>query len=396
MNRWILAVFLFCTPNLFAQVHWTPPPVLINVNGFTKVGVGITVTLCATSSTGIPCTPALYTFVTDGSGNINNAVVTAGDYDVTLTGTGIIGSKYTTTIGGGSGTGLPAGGSVGQVVVNTAPGAGTWQSPGVVTRVVGGTTATDTILAADCNPARVAYQGSVSVAVTLPTAATLGVSQCVFRIANNTSGSSTTVTVTPTTWTFKNSGSTLVLAQGQYATIYVDPSGNQWDADVFDGLWTAGVNVTITRGQYGPSIASSGGGGAGAQIYAWPIQSVIAGSTTNVCLAFSPQAACAASGNDNRVGTPAGVAGTVQSVCMWINQSANAQPTPGNFVVTLRINGASSTSVITIAQGATVTTVQCDTTHHPTVAQGDLLAMQFANAATTNSIVPATVVVAIQ
>lgn len=49
------------------------------------------------------------------------------------------GGKAVVTIPGGSGSGLPAGGSVGQVVTNTAPGAGDWETPTPV-----GTPITDT------------------------------------------------------------------------------------------------------------------------------------------------------------------------------------------------------------------------------------------------------------
>ena len=129
--------------------------------------------------------------------------------------------------------------------------------PGVVSRVVGGATSTDTIISTDCNPGRIAYQGSAAVAVTLPTATTLAVPNCVFRIANNTSGSSTAVTVTPTTWTIRG-GSNISISQGQVATFYVDPAGTSWDADVADEALVAGSGISLTRGQYGPTVAVSG------------------------------------------------------------------------------------------------------------------------------------------
>lgn len=105
-----------------------------------------------------------------------------------------------------------------------------WAVPGIAVRAVTGTTATDTLATADCSPKRVAYQGSVAVAVTLPTATTLAVPNCVFRIANNTTGAPSDVTVTPTTWTV-NGGATMVIHQGETYTFYVDPSGTAWDAD---------------------------------------------------------------------------------------------------------------------------------------------------------------------
>jgi hypothetical protein len=126
--------------------------------------------------------------------------------------------------------------------------------PGVVTRAE--TASTDTILATDCNPGRVSYGGSAAVAVTLPTATTLGVPNCVFRVANNTSGSATALTVTPTTWTVRG-GSSITIAQGQVATFYVDPAGSNWEVDIADEPIVAGSNITITRGQYGPTIAST-------------------------------------------------------------------------------------------------------------------------------------------
>jgi Pectate lyase superfamily protein len=147
----------------------------------------------------------------------------------------------------------------GVITIISCPGGGS--TPGVATRVVGGTTSTDTILTADCTPApgRVAYQGSVAVAVTLPTATTLGCTNAVFRLTNNTTGSATAVTVTPTTWTVRG-GSTIIIAQGRYATFYVDPAGTSWDVDDSDQPMTAGTGITITRGQYGPTINSAAGG----------------------------------------------------------------------------------------------------------------------------------------
>jgi len=126
-------------------------------------------------------------------------------------------------------------------------------------RAVTGTTSTDTILYSD-NLLPVMYQGSVAVAVTLPTASTLGNTGFGTTLTNNTSGSATAVTVTPTTWTV-NGASSLVIAQGQECKIFADPSGTNWDADCHDLPLSAGSNITITRGQYGPTIAASGSTG---------------------------------------------------------------------------------------------------------------------------------------
>lgn len=133
--------------------------------------------------------------------------------------------------------------------------------PGIAGRAVTGTTSTDTIVSTDCNPKRLEYVGSVAVAVTLPTATTLAVPSCVFKIDNATTGSATAVTVTPTTWTI-NGSATLIIAQGQQAWIYVDPnSATNWQADVNEGPLVAGTNITLTRSaQSGVTIASTGTG----------------------------------------------------------------------------------------------------------------------------------------
>lgn len=131
--------------------------------------------------------------------------------------------------------------------------------PGLVNRSVTGTTATDTVVSTDCNPGRIAYQGSVAVATTLPTATTLAVPNCIFRMANTTTPASD-VTVTPVTWTV-NGASTQVIHSGQICTFSVDAAGSAWDADCHDLPFVAGTGITITRSQYGSTITSSGGSG---------------------------------------------------------------------------------------------------------------------------------------
>lgn len=126
-------------------------------------------------------------------------------------------------------------------------------------RAVTGATATDTILYSDAG-FPVNYQGSVAVAVTLPTATTLGNTGFGSVFVNTTSGSSTAVTVTPTTWTV-NGSATLVIAQGQSCKVYADASGTNWDADCHDLPLVAGSNITITPGQFGPTVASTGSSG---------------------------------------------------------------------------------------------------------------------------------------
>lgn len=129
-----------------------------------------------------------------------------------------------------------------------------WALPGVSGRAVTGITSTDSILSTDCSPNRIEYVGSVAVAITLPTATTLAVPSCVFRVTNNTSGSTTALTITPTTWTI-NGSSTLTVAQGQIATIYVDPnSATNWVADVTEQGLIAGTNISFTRSSLGLTI----------------------------------------------------------------------------------------------------------------------------------------------
>lgn len=165
--------------------------------------------------------------------------------------------------------GLPAGPtSPNGVIANltSTPASGVsgpavWTLPGLNERDVIGTTNLDTIQATDCNPMPVFYQGSVSVATTLPTATTLGVSKCTLKLTNNTSGSSTTVTVAPTTWTIvPNTAGNLVIQQGQSCLVMPDATvSTQWDAICADEPLAAGSGITLTRGQYGPTLSLTAG-----------------------------------------------------------------------------------------------------------------------------------------
>jgi hypothetical protein len=103
-----------------------------------------------------------------------------------------------------------------------------WTLPGIATRAITGATAADTILVTDCSQ-RVDYQGTVNVAVTLPTATTFGVANCSLYLANDPASGSTTITVTPTTWTFYGSLASIAIASGQACIITVDPAGSVWD-----------------------------------------------------------------------------------------------------------------------------------------------------------------------
>jgi trimeric autotransporter adhesin len=104
---------------------------------------------------------------------------------------------------------------------------------GVAARAVVGTTSTDTILYSD-NTSRVSYQGSVAVAVSLPTPTTLGNQTFATRLTNSTTGAGTLVTVTPTTLQITNGSalaSTLIIPQNTSCLITVDTSGSFWNTD---------------------------------------------------------------------------------------------------------------------------------------------------------------------
>jgi hypothetical protein len=126
-------------------------------------------------------------------------------------------------------------------------------------RAVTGSTATDTILFSD---AIVEYQGSVAVATALPTPATLGNSGFYVKLVNTTSGSATAVTITAAgSYTFSSTGTgTLVIAQGQSCSLLVDPAGSVWDDACGDLPLTAGANISIMRGRFGPTISATGAG----------------------------------------------------------------------------------------------------------------------------------------
>jgi hypothetical protein len=88
----------------------------------------------------------------------------------------------------------------------------------------------------------------------------LGLAKCQFKVVNGTSGSNTTVTITPTTWTISagggSTGATLVVKQGQEAVLSVDPNNaTNWVADVYEQALTLGSGLTATRSGSGLSIA---------------------------------------------------------------------------------------------------------------------------------------------
>ena len=129
---------------------------------------------------------------------------------------------------------------------------------GITPRDVTGATATDPILAGDSSNC-VFYEGSVAVAVTLPTPTTLANPHFVMCVSNRTTGSTTAVTFTSSGGLTINGSATYVLAQGQSARFTVDGSGS-WEADGYEPQIAAGANITLTRSQYGLSIAATSGG----------------------------------------------------------------------------------------------------------------------------------------
>jgi hypothetical protein len=135
-----------------------------------------------------------------------------------------------------------------------------WSLPGIAGRAVTSTTATDAIASTDCT-SRVEYIGSVAVATSLPTPTTLGISYCVFKLANNISTVNDVTVTSAGGWTI-NGSATLALHNAQEAWFYVDPAGgNNWVVDVNESALIAGTNITFTRATGGLSIAAGGGSG---------------------------------------------------------------------------------------------------------------------------------------
>lgn len=225
-----------------------PNPTVVGLSGVPKC-TGFSISngqgwQYVTNSTPNPC----YTGGTFGS--LVNPMTTLGD----LISGGISGVP-TRLAGATSPNGVP------QIYVSTpSSGVATAPSlamPGIVGRSV--TIASDTILSTDCNPTRVAYTGSSAVAVSLPTPVTLGVPNCTFKIANDTTA---VLTITPATWTISAgsggaAGASLILQPGQTAVVFVDPTtGNNWAVDRSEqGLSGSGI-ISLTRTATGVSISS--------------------------------------------------------------------------------------------------------------------------------------------
>jgi hypothetical protein len=144
---------------------------------------------------------------------------------------------------------------------------------GLTARSVNGTTSTDTILYSDNNEP-VDYQGSVAVAVSLPTPTTLGNSHFWTLLNNLTTGSSTVVTVTPAgSWTV-NGSSTLPIAQGSECSLHVDPhASTNWIA-LCSGNGVGGA-VSSVCGDTGAVTNLSGCGSTGptpSSVVAFPVE----------------------------------------------------------------------------------------------------------------------------
>lgn len=229
--------------------------------------------------------------------------------------------------------------------------------PGIVGRAITGTTATDTILATDCNPYRVTYITSVNVAVTLPTAATFAVPNCTLKIVNGTSGAGTTITITPTTWTISAGGggtaSTLVLQQGQEAVIFVDPNNaTNWVADVYEQAFTL-----TTTGTTGASTLTRSSKGITLNIPTPTSRTSVVNTTpvtvsANVTSAQALMEVSLGAGLLNTLNAPVTIHGS------GIYSTALAQTPTLTFVVKLcTVSGCGSGTVVTLASIVTTNTV---------------------------------------
>src|SRR5882672_3531050 len=229
--------------------------------GGTFPASGATITVCPATSSGVPCAPVASIFsdkaltvpivslTADAKGNFN-FYAAVGDYIYTVTGTSVTaygpipfslnggaggtinpGTQYaptyyptSATIGSIPGAPPTANGSYlcGYNISGSVASAPSCDQVSLSSRAVTGATATDTVLYTD-NNSGVFYEGSISVAVSLPTPTTLTNSGFFTALDNRTTGVSTTVTVTPVTFTI-NGGATLVIAQNQRCLIQVDPA----------------------------------------------------------------------------------------------------------------------------------------------------------------------------
>jgi hypothetical protein len=217
---------------------------------------------CATGGTGTEVCDASGAWVANGSGGPGTGTVDATAYWAT---TSTLGSVNSPTANGNYiyGYNVTAGTAVAPTATLT----------GLTTRLVNGTTATDTILYSD-NESQVEYDTSVAVAVTLPTATTMGNPHFFSLIDNFTTGAGEVVTVTPTTWTV-NGATSFAIQPGQGCTLSVDPaSTTNWlmncgpaNTPVVANEFVA--SYSATSGQFTltqPSFANLSGTATAAQI----------------------------------------------------------------------------------------------------------------------------------
>lgn len=165
----------------------------------------------------------------------------------------------------------------------------------------------------------------------------------------------------------------------------------QGTANLASGDLKAGIYMLVTYDGtnwefYTIGNAPSGGGSSAGQLFAFPIQAAQGASSQFVYCVACPGGGSAVVANEARIQTPVPIAGTLKNLMMWVNQASNAQPGTGNLVVAVRVNGADTAVTFTIASGATVTTVQSDTTHTVAVSQGDLITLGVTNNATSGSL----------
>ena len=131
------------------------------------------------------------------------------------------------------------------------------------------------------------------------------------------------------------------------------------------------------------SWSAPSGGGGGASIITTPVNAAVGSSTDQYCQVGGTQTIALANEARNRWYCPR--AGTVQKMYVWINAAANTQPASGSYEITIYKNNATAGPTITISAGATVTTVQSDTSTTLSVSAGDYLHIRLKNNATATA-----------
>ncbi len=243
--------------------------------------------------------------------------------------------------------------------VHVAPA---WAQLGVNPRAVTGTTSTDTILYSD-NEQPVDYTGTVAVAVTLPTATTLGNAAFSTLIENDQATNS--VTITPTTWTIGAPGATgtssLVVAAKQRCRISIDPtsSTNWWGQCSPTSSGGGGITIqgncpgTISgAGTWG--VLNMGGNPASGQCAnAWNYNVVMV--MTHACtlknLYYSQPSIAGASSSDQVVTawTSAGVHGSLAASALTCTAGTGYACSDTTHTVSLTAGSIVSVQIVTVA-----------------------------------------------